>query len=228
MSIYVPNLAEKDLLKAILKARALRLGLYKNVLSSDGGLLFVSVEGLTVVGGYAVKDLVNDLTESALTASKWYVSTNASGKAEAQYSNAAQEWTFTSANTVLGETAYGVYAWSLILAFTAGGTTEIKVGDTIANLASAPTTTAIVTMVDVRSGTWGGDNAAGYLCLKTQAGTLGTFAAGSIFVGAVDVATIAGDSDKILVFIEPFTVEQEIDTEGQKIAYTPKMTLSTA
>lgn len=227
MSIYVVNGGEKEMLESILASEALRLGLYKAPLSNDGALTFESVQGLDVEGGYAVKDLVNAVVRDAAAASKWYLSTNASGKAEAQYGLTAgpEEWTFTADNVANVETAYGIYMWTLELAFTSGGTTEIKVGDTIGNATPTPTATAIVTQVILTSGSWAGGNAAGTLKVKTQ---VGTFASGSIYVGASDVATIAADTTKVLMWIEPFTSGQLIDTVGQKISYLPKITLSTA
>ena len=45
---------------------------------------------------------------------------------------------------------------------------------------------------------------------------------------AVAVATIAGDSDKKLVFVDAFTAAQVVDTVGFALSYTPKMTLASA
>jgi hypothetical protein len=227
MTIFVPNCGEKEMLESILKSQALRLGLYKTIISEDGALTFDSITGLDVEGGYAVKDLGNDVVRDAPAAGKWFLTTNASGKAEAQYGLTAgpQEWTFTDVNVANVETAYGIYMWTLTLAFTSGGTTEIKVGDTIGNLASNPTATAVVTQVILTGGTWAGGDAAGTLRLKTQ---VGTFASGSIYVGASEIATIAGDTTKVLFYIERFTAGQLIDMVGQKISYLPKVTLTTA
>jgi hypothetical protein len=41
------------------------------------------------------------------------------------------------------------------------------------------------------------------------------------------VATIAGDSSKKLLFVESLTTPIPIITLGQKISYTPTLTLST-
>lgn len=228
MSIYVPNLGEKKFLQGFLVNYALRLGLYKNIIAGSGGLVYASVEGVSEEsGGYAPKDLVNAVTESALTANKWYVATNASDKAEGQYSNAAQNWTFIDLDVANGETAYGVYAWTLILNFTAGSGAEIKVGDKISDDTDDDDPRAFVTDVVVTSGTWGVD-AAGWLAVKTQTGTFP--GSGQLWVvgGGAQSATISTDTTKILIFIEPFTTEQPIDTVGQVIEYTPKITLSTA
>jgi len=58
------------------------------------------------------------------------------------------------------------------LAFTSGGTKEIKVGDTIAGETGAAT--AIVTGVIVTGGTWAGGDAAGFLYVDDQTGTFET------------------------------------------------------
>ena len=228
MAIYVPNVGEKEALMDILVSQALQLGLYKTQVVADGNTIYSTYTELDAeAGGYATKELANVVVVDALTASKWYVTTNASGKAEATYDAAStpQEWVFTADDVANADTAYGIFAWTLTLAFASGGTVELKVGDTITCVATSAT--AICTAVRLYSGTWAGGTAAGVLCLKTQSAA---FAAGAInnTGGADDYGTITGDTDKKLIFSEAFTTEQEIDTVGQKIQYTPKITLSTA
>jgi hypothetical protein len=67
------------------------------------------------------------------------------------------------------------------LAFTSGGTTEVKVGDVICQ-----------TGINAIGTSWAAGTAAGTFTVKSQ---VGTFAAGAIYVGAgSDEATIAGNS----------------------------------
>ena len=228
MAIYVPNVGEKEALMDILVSQAIRLGLYKTQVTADGNTIHSTFTELDAeAGGYATKDLANSVIASALTASKWFVTTNSSGKAEATYDVAAspQEWVFTSDDVANADTAYGVFGWTLTIAFTSGGTVELKVGDTITSVVGGAT--AICTSVRLYSGTWAAGTAAGVLCLKTQSAA---FQAGAInnTAGAEDYGTITGDTDKKLIFAEAFTTAQAIDTVGQKIQYTPKITLSTA
>jgi hypothetical protein len=214
------------MLKSIIKSEALLLGLYKNAVTPDGNTVIDTLTPLTVVGGYAPIALANDVCLDALTANKWYISTDVNGRAVAQYHNEPIAWTFTADNVSLAETAYGIYGYTLILPFNTG-TSEIKVGDTITGHTSSAT--AIVTGVFVTSGTWGAGTAAGWLCIKTQTGTFQN--AEAIYVdGGSKAATntgILGDSQKKLLFVEAFTSGYLIDTVGQKITYVPKITLST-
>lgn len=225
MTLYVPNVGEKEMLKDILRSQAWRLGIYKTHVVPDGNTTFSTMDEMdTEAGGYQTKDLSNDVVSDALTASKWYVYTNDDGKAEAQYDadDTPQEWMFIQADVDNGDTAYGVFAWTLTIGFTSGGTDEILVGDTITGLVGGAT--AEVTCVRLESGTWAGGDAAGTLCIKSQTGT---FEAEGIKRDINDCGTITGDSDKQLLMVEGFSAEQEIDTVGQKIKVTPKIILST-
>ncbi|MDD1778586.1 MAG: hypothetical protein LUQ65_10505 [Candidatus Helarchaeota archaeon] len=75
------------------------------------------------------------------------------------------------------------------LAFTSGGTYEIKRGDTVTGHTSAKT--MLVNFVRVTSGSWAGGDAAGFL-LGTPSGA---FSAEILDVGSnLNVATIAGDA----------------------------------
>lgn len=230
MAIFVPNVGELEMLKDILISQAWRLGLYKTQITPDGNTVFSTLTELDAeAGGYATKDLANVVVTDALTASKWYVYTNASGKAEAQYGAAdtPQEWVFNAADVANGDTAYGIFMWSLTLDFTSGGTVEFKVGDNVYGSTGAGA--AIITDIRLKSGTWAGGDAAGTLCLKTQTGTFEAEAINNI--GPADVTdngTITGDSDKKLILVEAFSAGQAIDTVGQKILYTPKVTLTSA
>jgi len=225
MSIYVPNVGEKEMLQNILHEQALQIGLYKNQITPDANTVFSTLTQLDdESGGYSAKELSNDVVIAALTADKWYLSVNADGKAEAQYDalDTPQEWTFIQADVDNGDTVYGVYLWALTIAFTGGDAAEIKVGDTVTSAVGGKT--AIVTAVRLTSGAWGAD-AAGVLCLKTQSGV---FQAGELNVSAVGLADIAGDTDKQLVYVEAFSEENAITQLGQKIKYTPVISLSTA
>ena len=84
-------------------------------------------------------------------------------------------------------------ALGLEIAFTSGGTYEIQAGDVITGATSAAFAT--VTRVIVSSGDWTTGDAAGYLVLSVQTGTL---QAENLDVGAnLNVATIAGNSAEI-------------------------------
>lgn len=230
MSIFVPNVGEKEMLMNILASQSLRLGLYKTQITPDGNTVFSTLTELDAeADGYATKDLANVVVTDALTASKWYVYTNASGKAEAQYGAAdtPQEWVFNAADVANSDTAYGIFMWSLALDFTSGGTVEFKVGDNV--YGSTGDGAAIITDIRLKSGAWGDGDAAGTLCIKTQTGTFQSEAINN--VGASDVTdngTITGDSDKKLILVETFSAGQAIDTVGQKILYTAKLTLTSA
>lgn len=224
MTLYCPNLGEKELLQDILTSQAWRLGLYKAHIIPDGSTIFSTMEELDAeAGGYQTKDLSSSTVTDALTADKWYIYTNSSGKAEAQYDaeDISQDWTFIQADVDNADTAYGVMMWTLTIGFTSGGTEEVLIGDTITGLTGGAT--AIVTCVRLESGTWAGGDAAGTLCIKTQTGT---FEAEGITRAVADCGTITGDSDKQLLLVESFTAGQDIDTVGQKIMYTPRITLS--
>jgi len=230
VSIYVPNIGEMEALQDILNSQALRLGLYKAQVTPDGNTIFGTMTELDAEsGGYQTKDLANAVVLDVLTASKWYLAINSSNKAEATYDavDTPQEWVFNAADVDNGDTAFGVFMWTLILNFTSGGTVEFKVGDHV--YGSTGNGDAIITDIRLRSGTWAAGTAAGTLCIKSQSGT---FEAEHINnVGASDVSDngdIVGDSDKQIILVESFATAQVIDTVGQKIQYTPKITLSTA
>lgn len=103
----------------------------------------------------------------------------------------------------VGNTAMAIYksttgGWSAVslgreVAFTSGGTYEIAEGNTITGATSAAT--GVVARVVLTSGTWAGGDAAGWLVLSSQTGTL---QAENLNVGAnMNVATIAGNSTAI-------------------------------
>lgn len=73
------------------------------------------------------------------------------------------------------------------VAFTLG-TNEPSVGDTLVDVGTVET--AIVDYVNVTSGSWAGGDAAGFLYVHTVSGV---FSTGIAKVGAVDIATLAGD-----------------------------------
>ena len=230
MSIFVPNVGELEMLKNILASQSLRLGLYKTQITPGGNMVFATMTELDAEsGGYQTKDLANVIVTDALTASKWYIYTNSNGKAEAQYGAAdtPQEWVFNADDVANSDAAYGIFMWSLILEFTSGGTVEFKVGDSV--YGSTGDGAAIITDIRLKSGTWAGGDAVGTLCIKTQTGTFEAEAINNVAADDVtDNGTITGDSTKKLILVEAFSAEQDIDTVGQKILYTPKITLTTA
>lgn len=226
MSVYLPNIGEKEWLQNIMVSQAIQLGLYRTQISAGENLTFASFTELSKEsGGYQTKELANVVVTDALTAAKWLVSTNADGKAEAQYDalDTPQEWTMIQLDVDNGETAYGIFMWTLTLDFTSGST-EMKVGDTITCVTGGET--AILTALRLKDGAWGDGDAEGTMCLKTQSGV---FQAGAINNAgdASDLATITGDTDKQLILFEAFAEAKAITLLGQKIKYTPRVRLAT-
>lgn len=81
------------------------------------------------------------------------------------------------------------------LAFTSGGTYEIKEGDTLEGATSGAT--AVVLRVAVQTGSWSDGSAAGSLVFASQSGT---FQSENLKVGSEpNVATIAGNSSAIVL-----------------------------
>lgn len=82
------------------------------------------------------------------------------------------------------------------VAFTSGGTYEVKPGDTITGATSSAT--AVVMGIRLTSGTWGGGDAAGILFVRSDSGT---FQSENLNVGAnTNVATIGGALDAAGLF----------------------------
>ena len=101
---------------------------------------------------------------------------NAANNACVMYKGTASGW----AEVDLGAT----------LAFTSGGTYEPQVGDTVTGATSAAT--AVITRIELTSGTWAGGDAAGTLTIRAQSAA---FVGENLNVGAnADVCTVAGDS----------------------------------
>jgi hypothetical protein len=176
MAGYVPNVGEKEDLKAQLAINAIQLMLYKNFVIPDGNTIIDTLTEMIIQGGYACKELLPVVVEDALTAAKWFLTLNSAGKAQAQYANAALQWIMDAANVASGETVQGVAGFCWIMPFDAGGgaqasgrAREIKVGDVI--YGSTSHATGIVTGVMLQSGTWAGGDAAGYLNIMTKTGT---------------------------------------------------------
>ena len=178
MTVYVPNQGEKEMLKDFLLSQAVILGLYDNVVVPDGSTLVSTLTELLTTGGaaYAQIPLANIVNESAPAAGQWYISTDANGKASAQYGLTAtpQAWTFNAGDVTNAPTVQGIFAFTLVLPFTAG-TQPIKAGDVIRQGAVC----AEVTGVNVTSGSWAAGTAAGDLYIKRQ---VGTFVAGATLV----------------------------------------------
>jgi hypothetical protein len=226
--LYFPNVGELEMLKAEMIAQPIHLGLYSNQVIADGNTTMDTLEELLSGGGrgYALKELTNEVVLNALTADKWLISTNAQGKAQAQYHNAALTWIMTAMDVADGKTIYGAFGYALVVPFD-GGVTEIKVGDTITGHTSAAT--GIVTQVRKFSGTWAGGTAAGELVIKTKTGTFQNDE--EIWVSGAKVAVsntgATADAHKRLIFVDTFSEGHAIDTVGLTVEYTPKMTLST-
>lgn len=180
MTTYFPNVGENYMLKTILASNQMKVGLYRNVVPSDGGTVYSDFTEMTKTGTYATETLDNIVNESALAAGQFYISTNSSGKASGAWcetSSSAKylEWTFNATDVALGYTIYGAYAWSYVLPFDSGGAAglpeygEIKVGDVVKGATSGAY--AEVTAVWVTSGTWAAGTAAGWLAIKNKSST---------------------------------------------------------
>jgi hypothetical protein len=217
VNIYVPNQGEKEALRAILKTKALVLGLYKNAVIGEGATLFDSLTEWTAGGGraYARKELTVDLVEDAVAASTWFLTTNALGRAEGQYNNAVLSWAFNAVDVADAASVYGVFAFSWVLPFDAGAT-EVKVGDKIKGVTSGAT--GIVTGVCVISGTWGAGTAAGQLDIITKTGT---FQDGEniTIVGGIN-ATSLGVGGTGYAVGDMFTINQAGASGGKGIVLT--------
>lgn len=170
VSVYIPNVGEREMLRAILLTKGLVLGLYKNQVAPDGSMTIDTLVEMATGGGraYARKELTNAIIEDVATADKWYLYTNLQGKAQADYNNAVLSWVFNGYDVADGATAYGVFAFCWVIPFDAGAQ-EIQVGDTIKGATSGAM--GIVTAVHVLSGTWGAGTASGYLDIMTKSGT---------------------------------------------------------
>jgi hypothetical protein len=230
--LYIPNVGEMAMLRQLLATMEMQLGLYKNQVVPDGSTVMNTLVELPTGGGraYAPKILKNDVCEDALTAAKWYLALNAQGKAEGQYSNAAQSWVMNATDVGDGNTIYGAFGFVWVLPFDTGlAAGPIKVGDTVVGAGGA---TGIVVAVQPISGTWGAGDAAGYLFLKTKTGTFVNNEA--LSVGATPMASAntgvenAGDAHKKLIFVDAFSSGYAIDTVGLTIEYTPKISASSA
>lgn len=198
MSLYAPNVGEKEMLKDFLLSQAIVLGLYKNVIIPDGNTIFSTLTEMASGAGegYVQIPLSRDIVENTPTTAKWYITTDANGKAVAQYGLAAapQAWTFNAVDVAAIETVYGIFGFTWVLPFDAG-VKEIKVGDTIKGATSAAT--GIVTGVEVQSGTWAAGTAAGNLKIMTKTGTFqnneNLYVQGEILT-LVAAPTAAGDT----------------------------------
>ena len=175
MSGYVPNVGEKEDLKAQLATNAIQLMLYKNFVIPDGNTITDTLTELIVQGGYAQKQLLPVVGEDALAANKWFLSLNSAGKAQAQYSNAVLQWIMDAANVASGETVQGVAGYCWVLPFDQGanpnlaGPEQLRIGQVIKGVSSGAT--GIITGIMVQSGTWANGDAAGYLNIMTKTGT---------------------------------------------------------
>jgi hypothetical protein len=193
MSVYISNIGEIAALKSILLQRAITIGLYSNSVIPDGSSLFSTLTELTTGAsyGYAPKPLENVVKESATpTAGMWTIVTNSAGKASAVYGAAALSWVFLAPDVALLPTVYGVFGWSQVLPFTAGLHAP-KVGGVIRQGAVS----AIVTGVNVTSGSWGLGTAAGDIYIKNQ---VGVFVAGAASLIEVSNPTLVGEIKTIV------------------------------
>lgn len=107
----------------------------------------------------------------------------------------------TAQKIVPGNTATGISSnvyeyYERTLAYTSGGTTEIKAGDVLVGATSSAV--AIVKSLTLTSGTWAGGDAAGTFTLKCQ---VGTFQSENVKVGAgTNDATVGGNSTAVSTY----------------------------
>lgn len=168
--MYIPNVGEKEGLKAQLQLNAVQLMLYKNFVIPDGNTTIDTLEEMPTGGGrgYAPVELAPKVVEDALTSGAWFVNTNTSGKGQGQYGATPLQWIMTAQEVTDANTVQGVAGFCWILPFVAGSI-PVKVGDVLKGLTSGAK--AIVTGVMVQSGSWALGTAAGYLNVMTKTGT---------------------------------------------------------
>jgi hypothetical protein len=227
VNVYIPNVGEKEILKAFLLQKAMILGVYKTQINPDGSMTFNTLDELPTGGGrgYTRKELTNDILLTALAADKYFVKTNSSGRAEAAYNNDVLTWTFTAADVADGNTYYGIFAFCYVMPFD-GGVTEIKVGDTVTGHTSGAT--GVVTGVSLQSGTWGGGDAAGEIDIKTKSGTFQNDE--ELWVSGAKVAVantgITADAHKRLLAVWAFPSGIAITKVGQTLTWDHKIALA--
>lgn len=227
-----PNVGELEALEALISRKTVQLILYKNlVVPTDGALTMASlVEMPTGSGrGYAPKQLARTINYSGLVASQWYLSLNAAGKGQAQYSNAAQQWTMTSVDVGDANTVQGMAGFCWKLPFK-NGAVEIKEGYIV--LGNSSGAMATVTGVLLLTGTWGGGTAAGYLYLETKTGTfqngenLTVSGASGAPTYAVSDSGATGDAWKQLMFLNAMGTPTQVTQVGQPFTTTPILTMA--
>jgi len=179
MPSFYPN--EGEILMQLFGLAGLpqKVGLFRNVVPQDGGVGFTNFQELPSGGGraYATKSIDNAVNMSALTLNQWYITTNASGRAEAQYCaqtppTAYMEWVFNATDVADGYSIYGAYRWVEVLPFDAGtlvNDRQLQEGDVVKG-GSSGATGEIAAMV-LFSGSWAAGTAAGWLILKNVTGT---------------------------------------------------------
>jgi len=179
MPSFYPNEGEILMQMFGLSGLPQKIGLFRNVVPQDGGVTYTSFTELPSGGGraYATKSIDNAVNMSALAQDQWYIATNASGRAEAQYCagtppTAYMEWVFNAVDVADGYSIYGAFRWVEVLPFDSGSLVndrQLQVGDVIIGTSSGAYGT-IAGMV-VFSGSWAAGTAAGWLILKDVSGT---------------------------------------------------------
>ena len=209
----LPNSGKMNRLISQLSRRTVQLGLYKNVVTpTDGSLTAYSLTEMPTSGGrgYAPMELARTINLSALAASQWYIALNSSGKAQAQYSNAALQWTMTSVEVGDANTPQGGFGYCWFLPFD-GGAGEIRVGDHIKGGTTGAT--AVVTDVVLISGSWAAGTAAGYLYLETKSGSFQDDEAITL-IGLIVALAVGANAGANYANGDIFSVTQANATEG--------------
>ena len=183
-----PNAGELEAIEALISRKGIIIGLYKNlVVPTDGSLTINSLTEMTTGGGrgYAPIVLPRTLNYTALALNQWYLSLNSAGKAQAQFSNVAQQWTMNSYDVTDGATVQGAFGYTLKVPFSSGAV-EIRVGDIIKGAAGAIAT--VTGVVLTTSGTWAAGTAAGFIYIESQNTT--AFVNGEVITRQGAVATV--------------------------------------
>jgi hypothetical protein len=163
----VVNEGEFGNLEIFLCKVALYQGLYKNVISPSGPTTWANIQEMPTGGGrsYAPVQMARVVNYNAPALNQWYLSIGTNGKAQALYSSTPIQWLMSAQEVADGNTVQGSFRSYWKLPFQ-NGAIQIREGDVIKGAVSGAT--AVVTAVNVLSGTWGAGTAAGFLYLEIR------------------------------------------------------------
>jgi hypothetical protein len=216
-------------LEILLSNVTLNLGLYKNVVVPSGPITFANLQemptgsGGSGARGYAPIQLTRVVNYNALALNQWFLSLNANGKAQAQFSNVPQQWIMAAQDVADGNTVQGSFKFFWKLPFSAGLNlpapgTEIK--------GASSGATAFVTLVNTLSGSWG-TTAAGYFYLETKTGNfingenLTNVGGGTTYAQSASGSKNGGDAWKQLYDVIPMATPQLVNAVGLLLQINP-------